>query len=338
MSSTSRRNAFTLIELLVVIAIIAILIGLLLPAVQKVREAAARAQCQNNLKQLGLALHSFHDTNNQLPAGNIGGLVSEVAAYKPSWMLSILPYLEQGAITTPWVQTGNSTQLAANLNLINRVTIPNYRCPSSPCPTFMPSSGKVWGNTQDIQLASYVGIMGASTDSTAFTGFHGIASDGGLLFHKSAIPFTGITDGTSNTLLVGEQSDYLVDTNNQKQDWRSHGTFGFHHGDSAYYYEKTYSWAGNKRENRAFNIVTVRYKVNQTTGWDPGSGPWGNTFTQQTGVGSATSINSPLTSAHVGGVQGLFADGSVRFLPNSTEIGVLQALASRADGQVVTLP
>ena len=100
-----RHNGFTLIELLVVIAIIAVLIGLLLPAVQKVREAANRAKCQNNLKQLGLAVHNHHDTYHAFPKGTLNGKAGPLAAPRITYMIALYPYLEQGNTFDRWDPT-----------------------------------------------------------------------------------------------------------------------------------------------------------------------------------------------------------------------------------------
>src|SRR5215471_7757332 len=125
-----RPLGFTLIELLVVIAIIAILFGLLLPAVQRVREAANRIQCSNNLKQIGLALHNYHDTYGRLPWGNHGGKEPSMTFYGYSWRLFILPYLEQQALYGKIDQTQSSWSNA--MAPIDGQRIPGYRCPSSP--------------------------------------------------------------------------------------------------------------------------------------------------------------------------------------------------------------
>src|SRR6185369_3767499 len=144
-----RWRGFTLIELLVVIAIIAILIALLVPAVQKVREAAARAQCQNNLKQMGLAMHNYHDTKKEFPPGDssdytpYGTITFPQAGTAPantysggwgsSWIVFILPYVEQSTLYSRWVFNGASGYTnATNSAAWNNVKIPTFRCPSSP--------------------------------------------------------------------------------------------------------------------------------------------------------------------------------------------------------------
>src|SRR5882757_460139 len=133
-----RQSAFTLIELLVVIAIIAILIALLVPAVQKVREAAARTQCINNLKNMGLAFHGYHDIKKALPPGAtgggsiVGGYPDSPGGWGSSWMVYLLPHIEQQSIFTKWDWTSHSGYVNANNRaLTTGLSLALYRCPSS---------------------------------------------------------------------------------------------------------------------------------------------------------------------------------------------------------------
>ena len=138
---TSRRSAFTLVELLVVIAIIGVLVALLLPAVQAAREAARRSSCTNNMKQLGIALHNFHDTFNRFPPGGARdqqpfGTHATGGGWGSSWKVYILPYIEQNAIYDKWLFDGANSGYthASNMVYTNRLKIATYRCPSSPVP------------------------------------------------------------------------------------------------------------------------------------------------------------------------------------------------------------
>ncbi len=210
------RMAFTLIELLVVIAIIAILIGLLLPAVQKVREAAARSQCQNNLKQLGIAVHSFHDTNSKFPY-NGDDIRSSGCCYSSgytqwSWIARMLPHFEQENYYRQ-LGVGTNTPISSNLSQLN-LPIKTLRCPSDETPAIRTNVANFPGGTQ-VGSTSYKGVSGANWawGSYPYTppgwpgGNNGLDYGNGIFFRsdfKYPKTMTAIRDGTSNTLLVGE--------------------------------------------------------------------------------------------------------------------------------------
>ncbi len=197
------RPAFTLIELLVVIAIIAILIGLLLPAVQKVREAAARTQCVNNLKQIGLALHAYHDANKRFPPGASGNGAA-TPAY--GWAALMLPYIEQG----PLYQRMGPTPTRTLANVFSgdvaglQFPVPVLICPSDPG-----GSGPLNVNRpfpKNMQPFATTQLPAAvQTSISNYPGSGGNNGSDGIFAVNSKIRIADITDGTSNTLLVGER-------------------------------------------------------------------------------------------------------------------------------------
>jgi prepilin-type N-terminal cleavage/methylation domain-containing protein/prepilin-type processing-associated H-X9-DG protein len=200
-----RRLGFTLIELLVVIAIIGVLVSLLLPAVQKVREAANRMKCQNNLKQMALALHTYHDANGRLPTGVETGVGNFM-----SFHVYILPYLEQSNLYQRFnlaARYNNPTNLALGL-----ILVPNYRCPSATQLITEYGTGE-WSGGQPTLTTHYYGVAGplGTNPQTgrpyAFrTTNQGNEATQGVLGMGSKVRLTDITDGTSNTLMLGEMS------------------------------------------------------------------------------------------------------------------------------------
>jgi len=334
LSRSVRRRAFTLIELLVVIAIIAILIGLLLPAVQKVREAAARMSCSNNLKQLGLACHNFHDQNQRLPPGCANDMppfgTATSSGWGSSWKVYILPFIEQDNIYRQWTFNSSSGFTnAGNGTLVTSITIKPFRCPSSPLPDFSNHGGY----SKQLMTDSYTGIAGsviATTPVTAgiYTGSNsGQFSDNGILYAGSRVTLVGITDGTSNTWMIGEDSDHLRDAN--RSPVTAGYTRGFGHNSGGLYgwtmgagYPANQIGWTNGQDGRIFNCTAVAYMLNQAN--------------VTAGVQNDAGANFPLKSGHSGGVNIALADGSIRFFTNSMSLTTIAYYCTRAGGEVIT--
>jgi prepilin-type N-terminal cleavage/methylation domain-containing protein/prepilin-type processing-associated H-X9-DG protein len=197
-------NAFTLIELLVVIAIIGVLIALLLPAVQKVREAANRMRCQNNLRQIGIALHDYHDAYGVLPPGDR----TVNPANQMSFLVFILPFIEQDNL---YRQFDLSAKYTKNLAM-GLVKVPNFLCPTGTVLFTQYGSGE-WSDGQQTYTTHYYGVAGARGLNPETMQPYDVISDNqgdiatqGVLGRDSAVRLTDVPDGTSNTFMVGEIS------------------------------------------------------------------------------------------------------------------------------------
>jgi prepilin-type N-terminal cleavage/methylation domain-containing protein/prepilin-type processing-associated H-X9-DG protein len=306
--SSSRRSAFTLIELLVVIAIIAVLIALLLPAVQKVREAANRVKCQNNLKQMGLAFHTYADANGALPPSQASMRFGSDWQGRPilDWFFAIMPYVEQQALydwgnsfltdPTTWNPPGvpdwPSAAREGGINSFVAQSPPVFRCPS------------------DNWVASrHPYNRGPGTGT--FAGYRGLGSYGvnpgtsnsarnGPSFVNSRIPITDVTDGTSNTIAVGERSYTRLGTSNE-----STLVFfaGLHGQDSGLSRQGLHRLPTDQ-----INYCCDHFRSRVV-----------------------------YSSDHSGGANFAFCDGSVRFLQENLNLLTLQALATRAGGEVAAI-
>jgi prepilin-type N-terminal cleavage/methylation domain-containing protein/prepilin-type processing-associated H-X9-DG protein len=298
-----RRNrsplAFTLVELLVVLAIIGTVTALTLAAVQRARESASRARCLNNLRQIGLALHQYHDVSGRLPPG-----VSYLNGKSPyplmSWQARMLPFLEQPAL---WDQTLRAYQLEPVFSvdpphLGFASVMPIFGCPSDP---------------RAFAVGQLRGLRFAFTDYLGVEGINQNRQDG-VLFLDSQIRFAQVTDGASNTLAVGERPP------------SPDGWFGWWYG----------GW-GQNRTGSADVVLGVREKNYSDYPPLANNCPIVGPFEYGPGRDENWCDTLHFWSHHPGGANFLFVDGAVHFLPYSAR-SMMRALATRAGGEVVSLP
>ncbi len=350
----ARKSGFTLIELLVVIAIIAILIGLLLPAVQKVREAAARAQCSNNLKQFGIAFHAYVDSNQGLlPCGDL-----DDDNRNWGWGTAILPFIEQGpafnalnndrgvagtrsgnfmifipgggpnkaqnlyttagAVTTDVDQ--NSPASDVNLNAgggVARTFISVFACPSD---------GWAKNTTTGYGKTNYLGNMGSDVSGGIWATWGGTLrgfAQTGVLFHANdnnntyPVALAAIKDGTSNTVILGEATGNRLST---MYSTNSTNTFPIWAGGNP-------SNAGQGRQHNYFRVMDANYPVNSQSTAKSGDGGGNNTLV----------MDRCFSSNHSGGANFLFCDGSVRFVSNNVSGAAYQAAGTRDVGETLGL-
>jgi prepilin-type N-terminal cleavage/methylation domain-containing protein/prepilin-type processing-associated H-X9-DG protein len=326
-----RRQAFTLIELLVVIAIIGVLIGLLVPAVQKARESANRASCTNNLKQIGLALHGYHDTKKAFPGNHRPPANSSI---RERWFTKVLPYLDQGNIWKNYDETINWSS-GANLALTSTF-LPIGVCPSGLEPGRLdvdPAStggGAGFGNPQLFPITDYGALYGVhNTFVQTNSGYVAPGNLNGVLTKTDGelISIADVTDGTSNTIFAAESAGrpYLYQGGvKQSGSITAAGVNG-----GGWARPASDLWLiGSSKDGSA---VGGPFTINATNGINTGG-------TYPLTVGSpplGTDPSGQIFSFHPGGSNFLFTDGSVRFLDQSTPAGTIAALVTRAGGEVI---
>ncbi|QDT65612.1 DUF1559 domain-containing protein [Calycomorphotria hydatis] len=309
MSLFRRQNGFTLVELLVVIAIIAILIALLLPAVQQAREAARRSECKNKLKQIGLALHNYHDTHRVLPPGSIGYHFVRPAndntnqSFSP--LVMILPFIEQVAI---YEDIDFDYDYGDAVNAYKYPELPAYLCPSYAGERILPDFGYRNSVTSDKGMTCYLGVFGYNSSGSQDARY----DRGGMFFVNSDIRFRDVTDGLSNTYMYGEFRPTIAkDLTNASGTNCNFSTITNARGST---------WPAGIFLEGIGAVKSMLHNPNQL-------------FTA-TCDRRYDYRDMPFSSEHVGGVNMLSGDGSVDFVGDNVDNTIWRYKGMRNDGNV----
>src|ERR1043165_295533 len=319
----SSRRALTLLELLIVLAVTGGLASIVVQAVQRARAAAATAQCANNLKQIGLALHSYHDTNGSLPSG----LTFTAPTWYWSWMAMILPYGGQGPLyNTAYAYASSTGGYTSFVNPVESTVIPHYICPADP--NSLPAAHPT---TDLATIADY----NAQNLAVAFTTYLGVAGNPGdmldpapegPLYRNSHVKFSQITDGLSRTFMVGERPP----SPDKLSGWWFAGA-GYDYADATTIGMS--SGVGDHLLGAKQRGYLAWVEANY-----PGTHCPASYLRYQAGVASDNCDQIHFWSHHSSGSNFLYADGSVHFINYNVGQGVFAGMCTIAGGEPATLP
>ncbi len=316
-TSRSAVRGFTLIELLVVIAIIAVLVAILLPAVQSAREAARQTQCKNNLKQIGVAIHSYHETFFVFPCGIFAGLdyssTGGRGARGSGWFQQTLPYIDQTSVyaqlaplMASGTPVGGDNEIYRAPEALRRMKIPTFMCPTDV------NSGSLIGPSHaDGFKGSYVMCSGSTTLGTYGSAGH-VGPQDGMFFFQSSTRMRDVADGTSNTLMGSEGL--------------SRGP-GLEYGGAGQYWNGY--WGGPLFNASQTPNTTVAERIHTCLSTTYRAAPC------VTVGGTGTDAGVFARSMHVGGVNVLVADGAIKFVTENIDLALWKGLATRSNSERV---